>query len=68
MSKVLWKDLQNDKRCDNCPLLEEEVCSRGWTCYGGEPIEPPCCSFNDDTDFEKWVADYFDGLRKRRIM
>lgn len=58
---MLYKDLEDD--CDNCPLKQHDICSGGWQCYGGEPIEPPCCSFNDDTDLDKWVDDYFERQR-----
>lgn len=30
-----------------CPLYGE-FCRGGVVCYGGEPIEPPCCSFKDE--------------------
>lgn len=58
---MLYKDLGDD--CDNCPLKQHDICSGGWQCYGGEPIELPCCSFNDDTDLDKWVDDYFERQR-----
>lgn len=58
---MLYKDLGED--CDNCPLKQNDICSGGWQCYGGEPIEPPCCSFNDDTDLDKWVDDFFKRQR-----
>lgn len=57
---MLWKDFKETEDCESCPLLDTEICPGGWRCYGGEPIEPPCCSFNDDTDLDKWVEDYFE--------
>lgn len=60
---MLWKDFVEDENCDNCPLLKSEICPGGFHCYGGEPIEPPCCSFDDDTDLDKWVEDYFEQQR-----
>ena len=54
---MLWKYFKQQECCDGCPLLENELCSGGIVCYGGEPIEPPCCVFDDDTDMDKWVDD-----------
>lgn len=43
---VLAKDIDD---CSKCPLYENE-CPGGWTSgAGGNPIEPPCCSWNEDT-------------------
>lgn len=43
---VLAKDIED---CDSCPLKDHD-CPGGWTSGGsGQPIEPPCCSWNDDT-------------------
>ena len=51
--------------CENCPLLKEEICPGGMTSSpGGIPIEPPCCSFDDDTDLDQWIDDYYDGQRR----
>lgn len=52
------KDLGED--CELCPLLKEEICPGGWKCYGGEPIEPPCCSMEEDTDLDQWIANYYE--------
>lgn len=36
--------------CENCPLYCND-CIGGWTSNGsGTPIEPPCCSWNDDDE------------------
>lgn len=44
--EIFAKDIED---CDGCPLLDND-CVGGWTSGGGgEPIEPPCCSWNDDT-------------------
>ena len=44
---VLAKDIED---CDSCPL-KDHGCPGGWTSGGsGQPIEPPCCSWNDDTE------------------
>ena len=61
---LLWKDFAEEESCDNCPILAAEICPGGWTCYGGEPIEPPCCSFDDDTDLNEWVSRYYDYQNK----
>lgn len=51
--------------CENCPLLKEEICPGGMTSSpSGRPIEPPCCSFDGDTDLEQWIEDYYDGQRR----
>lgn len=54
---MLWKYFKQQECCDGCPLLESELCPGGIACYGGEPIEPPCYTFDDDTDMDKWVDD-----------
>ena len=36
-----------DLSCDYCPL-KDEFCSGGVACYGGEPIYPPCESFEEE--------------------
>lgn len=61
---LLWKDFAKQEDCNGCPLLEEEICPGGFACYGGEPIEPPCYSFDDETDLYQWINDYFDSQRR----
>ncbi len=61
---LLWKDFAKQENCDNCPLLEAEICPGGMASYGGVLVEPPCWSFDDDTDLYQWIEDYFDGLRR----
>lgn len=40
--------IEYDLECSEyCPLYGE-FCKGGMTCYGGVPIEPPCCSFKDE--------------------
>lgn len=60
---MLWKDFAKQESCDGCPLAENEICTGGWACYGGEPIEPPCCSFDDDTDLDEWVIRHLEQQR-----
>lgn len=45
-----------DLSCEECPIYKAEICNGGWKCYGGAPIEPPCCSFTDDTDMDEWAV------------
>ena len=50
-----YKDLtygelcEYDLGCDCCPLNGNFcTCNGNMVCYGGEPIEPPCCSFDPE--------------------
>lgn len=44
---VLAKDIDD---CSVCPLYKKD-CKGGWTSGGGgEPIEPPCCSWNKNDE------------------
>ena len=45
-----------DGNCEICPLLEENICPGGYRCYGGAPIEPPCCSIDEDADLDTPTA------------
>lgn len=59
---MLYKEIDD---CEQCPLLKEEICPGGWTASpSGSPIEPPCCSFDDDTDLEQWLEDYYENQRR----
>ena len=41
-SKDRWlKTHDGEDYCKYCP--ENAECPHGMACYGGEPIEPPCC-------------------------
>ncbi len=70
---MLWKDFKEEESCDNCPLLKAEICTGGYQCYGGEPVEPPCCGFDDDTDLEEWVENHhamelaYEDAEEKRI-
>lgn len=60
---MLYKELKELEDCEQCPLLREEICKGGITCSpSGEPIEPPCYCFDDDTDLDKWVEEYYNRL------
>lgn len=52
---VLAKDVQD---CESCPLYKHD-CIGGWTSDGnGNPVEPPCTSWNDDDEvYEGMYAD-----------
>ncbi len=51
--------------CPNgCPVYEKGICPGGYACYGGDPIEPPCTSFDDDTNLEEWISQYNDRQRR----
>lgn len=62
--------------CSICPLKDEGLCSGGWVCYGGEPIEPPCASWDSDEEVEDYIEsmhasisekeEYEDRLREER--
>lgn len=44
--------------CEDCPLKDND-CPGGYTSGPtGKPIEPPCCSWNDDTDVSEGMYDY----------
>ena len=55
--------VEYDLSCDYCPL-KDEFCSGGVTCYGAEPIYPPCCDFDDETILQE-VSDEWYASRKR---
>lgn len=59
---MLYKEIDD---CEQCPLLKEEICTGGWTSFpSGTPIEPPCCGFDDNTDLERWIEDYYENQRR----
>ena len=44
--------------CEECPLFGND-CTGGWTSSpSGTPIEPPCCSWNDDTEVYVGMYEY----------
>lgn len=47
------------EECAECPLGQEDICPGGWVCYGGEPIEPPCCNWTDE-ELEMNIEEYMD--------
>lgn len=62
---MLWKDFAEIEDCEQCPIKQEGICKGGWTSSpSGMPIEPPCCSFDDDTDLDDWIDGYYDYQRR----
>lgn len=61
------KDLNGD--CTGCPLIPAHFCNGGFRCYGGAPIEPPCCDMDEDTDLDEWVEEADEKRRayERRL-
>lgn len=56
-------DMLGDECCKFCKYDDE--CQHGVVCYGGQPIEPPCCSMKDKELFnEDEIREYFikEGL------
>lgn len=51
---------KNINDCDECPLYKND-CVGGWNSDGGGlPIEPPCCSWNDEDEIKKGMYEYFE--------
>lgn len=66
---MLWKEMKDIEDCSVCPLYEAELCTGGVISgYGGDPIEPPCCLFNDDTDLDEYVQESYkyEYFREKR--
>ena len=62
---MLWSEIANLEDCEQCPLLKEEICNSGFTSSpSGTPVEPPCCCFDDDTDLDTWILDYYERQRR----
>lgn len=61
MSNTLyWSEIMDKEDCSLCPIYDAGICSGGMVCYGGSPIEPPCCSFEPDTELYAWIDGYYD--------
>lgn len=51
--------------CDYCPLIEEGLCTGGFTSDGrGMPMEPPCCSWDPDEDIDQWIINFYERRRR----
>ena len=55
--------VEYDLGCNHCPLLDE-FCSGGVACYGGEPIYPPCCDFDDETNLQEVCDEWYVSRRR----
>lgn len=54
---MLWKEINS---CEQCIINEEKICTGDWVSSpNGEPIEPPCLEFEDNTDLSEWVRKYY---------
>lgn len=52
--------------CNECPLMEEDLCSGGWTSgAGGTPIEPPCASWDGEQDVEDYIESVHASILAR---
>lgn len=49
---------------EHCPLYKYGYCSGGMVCYGGEPLEPPCCGFDNDTNLDEWCHKAWESEKK----
>ncbi len=43
----------------HCPLYENGFCSGGVSCYGGDPIYPPCCDFDNNVVLQEVADDFY---------
>jgi len=59
MSKdeIIAQMIDEEVLCNYCSLDDE--CPHGMTCYGGEPIEPPCSSGDYESliDYESYCEE-----------
>lgn len=51
--------------CSICPLTGEGLCPGDIVCYGGEPIEPPCTSWDGDEDVEDYIESVHASILER---
>ena len=42
-----------------CPLYKDGFCSGGVACYGGDPIYPPCCDFDNNVVLQEVADDFY---------
>lgn len=58
-TEALIKKASEIEECEDCPLYKKD-CPGGWTSDGtGQPVEPPCTSWNDDDEiYEGMYTDY----------
>lgn len=52
--------------CSECPIKDEGICPGGWTSgAGGQPIEPPCTSWDADEEVEDYIQGYYARIQAR---
>lgn len=52
--------------CSECPIKDEGICPGGWTSgAGGQPIEPPCASWDADEEVEDYIQGYYARIQAR---
>lgn len=52
--------------CSECPIKDEGICPGGWTSgVGGQPIEPPCASWDADEEVEDYIQGYYARIQAR---
>lgn len=51
--------LKEVEDCEFCPLKIHDICHGGWTCYGGEPIEPPCANIDGEEELDELIERYY---------
>ena len=59
---MLWKDIKDLDTfdCVICPVYIEGICPGGYTSSpSGEPVEPPCCAFNDNDDLDEFIDNHY---------
>lgn len=50
--------------CSECPIKDEGICPGGWTSgAGGQPIEPPCASWDADEEVEDYIQGYYARIQ-----
>lgn len=52
--------------CSECPIKDEGICPGGWTSgASGQPIEPPCASWDADEEVEDYIQGYYARIQAR---
>lgn len=65
LEKITTEDIideiyANEQQCDFCIFTDE--CPHGMRCYGGNPIEPPCCNGYDRCFDEDKYWEYIEEI------
>ena len=65
---MTWGEWLEQEDCNtDCPYYQADICKmQGMQCYGGAPIEPPCCSadFPNDKDIDEIVCELLNAMRR----